>query len=303
MASHNGAGRLPRTLEALANADHTGFAAEYIFVDNASSDQTSAVFESFSSEYPITVLHESRIGKSYALNLALESATGDYLAFIDDDIVVSSNWLREFLRAAREHKQCSVFTGQIRPQWSRDAPGWLQHLTDVGRAYGCTALSRKSGYQPYHQAKGGNLFIRRLAASGHRFDEGMVNYGAAGVKGGSEDTKFALTVLGSESGKIWYEREALVFHYIKPAEMSVESVLKRYVRIGEGRAARLEAMGQAHKASSALKTVLKAVKIVPHICAGRLGSAAAKATTAAMCYGEWRYMKRAAVCRGRHDVN
>ena len=72
LVSRNGADRLPTTLNALKKVTGEGVELEFIFVDNASTDETFRHFESFRTEYPVAVLCEPRAGKSYGLNRALD---------------------------------------------------------------------------------------------------------------------------------------------------------------------------------------------------------------------------------------
>ncbi len=291
IASHNGSQKLPETLNALAHAEDGGLGLQFVFVDNASVDDTFAHFNAFGTAHPVRVLKEPRKGKSYALNLALGQCEGEFIAFVDDDMTVSTQWLQAFMKAAAAHPDCAVFTGQIRPRWSRQPAKWLVHLTDSGRAYGCSDIARKSGYYEYNQAKGGNMFVRRAALGATRFDEGSANYGAAGVATGGEDTKFALSVLGEADAKLWYERDALAHHYIKPDELKLRTVLRRYVQIGETRAKRLSSLGQTDKISPPHKAFFKALKVIAYCSTAQFGRAAEEATKAAMYYGERRYLK------------
>ena len=68
---------------------------EIIVANNNSQDNTLAVVERAISELPtdVKVVNTTRPGKSAAINDALKLATGDYLAFLDDDVVVDHQWL------------------------------------------------------------------------------------------------------------------------------------------------------------------------------------------------------------------
>ncbi|MEQ3626264.1 MAG: glycosyltransferase family A protein [Celeribacter sp.] len=291
VASHNGAARLPTTLAALTRATLPELPVQYILVDNASDDATSEVFAGFRPEGNVTCLYEARRGKSFALNRALSMADDEFIAFIDDDITISEGWLSAYLEAARAQPDCVVFSGQIRPDWARPSSSWLRHMTDAGRAYGCTPSGRQDGPQPFHQAKGGNLFVRWQAVGAVRFCTGAANFGAPGTRLGGEDTKFVRQILGSDDHSFWYVPEALVHHQVKRREMSLREVMRRYVLIGEGRAARAEEFGQAKRMPSASKLMRRGLPILPDLVRGRTGAAAVRATKVAMLYGERRYWR------------
>jgi GT2 family glycosyltransferase len=54
-------------------------------------------------------------GKSKGLNRAVRTAKGTVFCFIDDDIVVSRNWLSGIVRYYKTHPHCSVVYGSILP--------------------------------------------------------------------------------------------------------------------------------------------------------------------------------------------
>lgn len=69
---------------------------EVIVVDNNSNDSTREMVESHQANWPfgdLVYLFEPRQGKQFALNLAINNAKHEILAFTDDDIVFSETWL------------------------------------------------------------------------------------------------------------------------------------------------------------------------------------------------------------------
>jgi glycosyltransferase involved in cell wall biosynthesis len=65
---------------------------EVIVVDNNSTDQTAAIACKFSS---VKLLKETKIGKVYARNTAMNSAKGDIIARIDADTILQPDWSRK----------------------------------------------------------------------------------------------------------------------------------------------------------------------------------------------------------------
>jgi glycosyltransferase involved in cell wall biosynthesis len=70
---------------------------ELIIVDNASTDETAAVVREFSKTTNVRTIYlfEPRQGKSKGLNTALEIATGQILAFTDDDCYPAPEFLSQ----------------------------------------------------------------------------------------------------------------------------------------------------------------------------------------------------------------
>jgi GT2 family glycosyltransferase len=74
--------------------------AEIVVADNGSTDATSAIVKQWATEraFPVRLIFELRAGKSAALNLALRTAQGELLAFLDDDCRMSKDYVSQLLR-------------------------------------------------------------------------------------------------------------------------------------------------------------------------------------------------------------
>ena len=82
---------LPSCLKAIqAEIERSGFDAEIVVVDNASTDGTAAVAGSFAG---VTVVHEARKGLVQARKAGFEASTGVLVANIDADTLVPPGWL------------------------------------------------------------------------------------------------------------------------------------------------------------------------------------------------------------------
>jgi glycosyltransferase involved in cell wall biosynthesis len=233
LCSHNGADTLPRVLEALKLLETGETTIEFVLVDNASKDETAALMEAWKASFPKLVLREPRKGKSFALNRALAAASGQYVAFIDDDIVVSPGWLEAYRSASTLHPSVGVFTGQIRLEWDATPPGWLARLEQEGRVLGATDARENAAIHPvrFTAVKGGNVYLVRRNTLDARFDEGELNYGSGPA--GGEDTHFARSAAGPD-GVILFVPEALVHHIVRPEQIGLKPYVRRQYRIALG---------------------------------------------------------------------
>ena len=74
---------------------------EVIVVDNNSTDLTKDVVRKWQIEnpdFPLTIIDESRQGRTFARNKGAGIAKGDYIAFFDVDCVVHERWLLESMK-------------------------------------------------------------------------------------------------------------------------------------------------------------------------------------------------------------
>ena len=74
---------------------------EVIVVNNGSTDDSRNVIADHARTFPVPLryLEENEPGKSHAVAAALRVATGDVLAFTDDDVNVERLWLDAIRRA------------------------------------------------------------------------------------------------------------------------------------------------------------------------------------------------------------
>ncbi len=101
--------RIENCLTALTSQDSIA-EFEIIVVDNGSTDETAALAAAF----PVTVVHEPRVGRAIARNAGIRAARGNILAFTDADCVPCRSWLRELL-VGTDDPECGCFVGEIVP--------------------------------------------------------------------------------------------------------------------------------------------------------------------------------------------
>lgn len=83
---------LKQCLESLINQIYQNI--EIILVDDGSTDQSGTICEEYAEiDKRIIVIHQKNQGLSGARNTGLRKASGDYLAFVDADDIVSKHYL------------------------------------------------------------------------------------------------------------------------------------------------------------------------------------------------------------------
>lgn len=154
--AHNEAAFLGATLRSLQRQDFRR-AYEIIVVDNASTDETTAVARS----YRVEVLHEPELGVCAARQRGAEAATGEYLVSVDADTLYPPTWLSAVDRTLRRAGDPVAVGGPCRYEHS---PWWVGAL--VGLLFGLVSgLFRTTGLVGYVSAA--NLAVRRTAFPGY----------------------------------------------------------------------------------------------------------------------------------------
>ena len=211
-------------------ADIGAIRPEVVVADNDSSDGTYDVAVATAKDFPTTirVLKVARPGKSAAINDAVKSATGDVLAFLDDDVVLDKTWLTAvvgFFRAgAFEAGQ-----GSVRLQSpARDDPEIIKLLQ---RYRTIPSIEHRPNVRTLRSLNGANFFVSRNAfdrAGG--FDERL----GPGASGTSEDVDFARRLTCARIA-IGNEPRAIVYHRVDRHRLTEEYFKQSHWRQGGSR--------------------------------------------------------------------
>jgi len=190
----------------------------------------------------LRVVEEPRLGKSYALNRGIGEARGELLIFADDDHRISAGWLEAILRAVEGHPEAACFCGRILPDWDGTEPAWVH---DDGpyriRPYPVPnfdlgEVARRVSPGDFIPG-GGNLFFRRSLVG--RLGSFDTTLGPRGHDlGGAEDIAFVGHLLDLDLS-LWYIPDALQYHYVDPARLTLGYVVRKaYQRGRDTRVAR-----------------------------------------------------------------
>lgn len=106
---------LTRCLAALTQITDIEF--ELLVVDNApSSDATQQVVEKLMQQFPqVRYVQEPRPGLNWARNRAILEATGEIIAYTDDDVVVDPQWVKALAETFAQHPTVMGVTGLVVP--------------------------------------------------------------------------------------------------------------------------------------------------------------------------------------------
>ena len=117
---------LQRLLDKLTQQEGLGslFEATVVVADNDREETARAVVQAFANTSTLTVGYWVQPVPNIATtrNLALQHATGEYLAFIDDDEFPITGWLKSMLYACQGHGVAGVL-GPVLPHFDDKAPG------------------------------------------------------------------------------------------------------------------------------------------------------------------------------------
>jgi len=208
---------LKRLLNELAQQEPDGsFTWSVVVADNDRAQSARQVVEEFNARSPIRAIYcvEPEQNIARARNKTLENATGDYIAFIDDDEFPAKDWLLNLLKTCRMHGADGVL-GPVKAHFEEPPPKWALK----GRFF--DRPMHETGYRigPKEARTGNVLFDQRIL-------EGMKEVFRPQFGTGGEDVDFFTRMM--EQGRVFvWCNEAPVFESVPPSRCSRRYLLRR----------------------------------------------------------------------------
>jgi glycosyltransferase involved in cell wall biosynthesis len=187
ICSFNGSQTIRDTLSGLLKLDYPDF--EVIVVNDGSTDSTPKI----ASEYPFRLINTQNLGLSNARNTGIEAATGEIIAFIDDDAYPDTHWLRFIALALHTGEYVGIGGPNLqvpedgwRSEAVANAPGpnpvlltdrVAEHIPGCNMSFRRQALKEIRGFDPVFRIAGDDVDLCwRLRERG-----GVIGYSHAAV--------------------------------------------------------------------------------------------------------------------------
>ena len=214
---------LAETLEAFSRQTFSDF--EVLVIDNASCPKARLEVENFarSARFLVRYVPNPHGGNSGSRNLGASLARSPLLAYTDDDVSVSPNWLEAYHQAFATHPSMAAAGGRVSPLWEEQPPRWLLDYMGDGPFFGVFALmdlSPEFFLGPKVMFFSCNMAIRRDVFTWTGFHPEM--FGARTLGDGESGLGDDLAAAGALTGHL---PEAEVFHRIGRTRMT-----KNYIR-------------------------------------------------------------------------
>lgn len=198
--------------------------AEIIVIDNGSTDSTHDVVAAFAvtAACPVVYRYEARPGLHVGRHLGAELSRAPLLAYLDDDVIVQSGWLRAVVERFGSDARIALVGGPCRPRWEVSPPEWVDAFREECLGGWCLSqlslldLGSEAKNIPAAYVYGCNYSIRTdlLYKFGGFNPDGMPSH--LSKYRGNGESGLALAIEKSDY-KIIYEPRAAIDHRV-PAE-------------------------------------------------------------------------------------
>jgi GT2 family glycosyltransferase len=221
-------------------------------------DHNPALLTRAQAEFPTADVMANRYeqGLSGARNTGVEVATGDVIAFLDDDACADPDWLEALV--APYGDAAVIGTGGVaRAAWPDDRPAWFPREFDW--VVGCSYRGLPEQEAEIRNPIGANMSFRRSAfttAGGFQTDVGRVGT----LPLGCEETEFSIRLRALIPGaRIIHVPGAMVDHFVSADRTKVDYFLRRCIAEGLSKAAVTAHVGREQGLASERAYVTKAL--------------------------------------------
>ncbi|NJK99700.1 MAG: glycosyltransferase [Spirulinaceae cyanobacterium RM2_2_10] len=240
ICTYNGEARLPAVLRCLqACYDHRTaddrpvMSWGVLVVDNNSRDRTAQIIQSFQADpdYPVPLHYcqEPRQGLAFARQRAIETATSEWVAFVDDDNLPQPDWVVAAYQFTQACPQVGAFGGRVLPAFESEPPTYFAQIAcflSVNERLPATSFlyTRAARLLP----PGAGLVVRRAAWQACVPPELSLCGRVGDWQLASEDLE-ALTYIQNGGWEIWHNATMQLRHQL-PQSRLTRSYLLNVVR-------------------------------------------------------------------------
>lgn len=193
-----------------------------VIVDNDKQKSASETVSAYKRQSQINITYDVEPEQNIALarNKAIKNATGDFVAFIDDDEFPENQWLLNLYKAIQHYKSDGIL-GPVLPHFETEPPRWVLKGQFFDRPTHPTGT-----VLDWTDTRTGNALLKKdiFRKESDRFDP---KFGSGG-----EDRNFFRRMINTGCIFVW-SNEAPVFETVPPIRWDKIILIKRALLRGK----------------------------------------------------------------------
>lgn len=120
---------LSDTIESIYQNNFPANQFEVLVIDNGSTDDTKLKCLAFEKKYSnLKYFFEGKNGLHYGRHKGMLESKGEVLIYIDDDVIVSTKWLKSFQETFDKDSKIVLAGGNDLPKFEGEVPEWVNSL-------------------------------------------------------------------------------------------------------------------------------------------------------------------------------
>ncbi|WP_448266971.1 glycosyltransferase [Nostoc sp. DSM 114159] len=193
-----------------------------LVVDNNCTDETADIVDKHINSRLMPNLRrivETKQGLTYARLCGIKNTTSEWISFVDDDCLLSQDWVDKAIQFAASHPNCGAFGGKIVLDWET-TPSPILIKESVKFAACDRGDDAKQLYRSNFHIAGAGLVIRRTALEKSGWLNKQFLTGRAGTKlTAGDDSEIVLRILNA-GYELWYTPDCVLHHFIPTKRIS-----------------------------------------------------------------------------------
>ena len=250
---------LAKTLRYLREQSVDPSLYEVLIIDNNSTDNTARLCTDIISADNHGQFHyflEKSQGHTYARNRGIMESKGEYLAFLDDDAWVYSNYCENIINYFHSNPEVIALGGKITPVYEGLPPAWMtRYLWPLVAGLDMGGEVREFKHSRY--PIGANMAFRADVFKNYGYFNTELGRRGKALEGGDE--KDMIFRLKKDGKKVHYVPSIHVKHIIPESRTHISYIRGLAIGVGTSEKKRLQSAGRMAKFKKTLEEIIKIV--------------------------------------------
>ncbi len=228
ICTYNRAQHLPQAFESIRNQTAAAQDWELVLVDNRSTDDTAAITKQFIAANPglnVRYCYEANPGLSFARNRGVAEAAAPVISFVDDDVILSPDYIKEMAAFFEQYPQATGVGGKVIPRYeSGSEPAWMSKYLNgfVGKVDFGPEIKKFDAAMKY--PAGCNMtYTKDIIRKAGGFNNELTF---------RSDDKYMFYRIAPLSNEIYYHPGAWLEHFIDAHRLTEDNFRKLFLKTG-----------------------------------------------------------------------